>query len=32
MIACSLIAAIALAEFLKWTDDKPDVRAQLYLD
>lgn len=32
MIATSLIAAVALAEFLKWTDDKPDIRKMLLLD
>lgn len=32
MLCVSLIAAVALAEFCKWLDTRPDVRAQLYLD
>ena len=32
LIVASLFAAIALAEFLKWSDKHPEVRQALGLD
>ncbi len=32
LIASMLIGAVALGEFLQWSDDKPEIRQQLYLD